>query len=352
MDFMKKKWKVIVNVITLVALVLTIILVRKDVGKSLHDLGNINTYALLLMIPIQIINYHSYTKLYQSFLKILHKKLDYKFLLKVSLELNFVNHVFPSGGVSGFSYFSLRLKQRGVSTAKATFCQMMRFGLTFITYLGLLFLGLLLLAVRGGASNLTILITCSLAFLVLFITLIGIYVIGSRQRINYSTQALAKALNYLINLARRKHPETINLKRVKKTFDELHDNYMIIRGNLPKLKQPAVYSLMANVTEILTVYVVYVAYGSYVNIGAVIIAYALANFAGLIAVLPGGVGVYETLMTLVMVSAGVPAGLAISATIMYRVLNMLLSLPLGYILYHKAVSSMDVKDIREASSPI
>jgi uncharacterized protein (TIRG00374 family) len=349
---MKKKWKVIVNIITLLALVLTIVLVRKDVGHSLHDLGNINTYALLLMIPIQIINYHSYTKLYQSFLKILHKKVDYKFLLRVSLELNFVNHVFPSGGVSGFSYFSLRLKQRGVSTAKATFCQMMRFALTFITYLGLLFLGLLLLAVRGGASNLTILITCSLAFLVLFVTLVGIYIIGSRERINYFTQGLAKFLNYLIHFIRRKHPETINLERVKKTFDELHDNYMILKDNLPQLKLPALYSLSANVTEILTVYVVYVAYGSYVNIGAVIIAYALANFAGLIAVLPGGVGVYETLMTLVMVSAGVPAGLAISVTIMYRVLNMLLSLPVGYFLYHKALSNINVEDIRGTDAAV
>lgn len=109
------------------------------------------------------------------------------------------------------------------------------------------------------------------------------------------------------------------------------------------MRRPFFYSMLANVTELATIYVVYIAYGQFVNPGAIIIAYAIANFAGLIAVLPGGIGVYEGLMTAVLVSAGVPAGLAISVTIMYRVINMLLSLPIGYFYYNKALLAMGGK---------
>lgn len=344
-EYLKRNWKLILNVLTFGLLGLAIFFVRHDIGHSLEDLGKVNTWALLLMIPLQLINYHAYTRLYQKFMRILHHRLSYKFLLKVTLELNFVNHVFPSGGVSGFSYFSLRLKEKRISTATATLCQAMRFALTFGTYLFLLFLGLFALAVKGGASNLTILITCSLAFMVLFLSLVGIYIIGSKQRIESFTSNLTRFVNYLIHIFRPKHPETINLEKVRKTFAELHENYLLLKNNKADLKSPALYAMLANVTELLTLYVVYVAYGSYVNIGAVIIAYALANFAGLIAVLPGGIGVYEGLMTIVMVSAGVPAGLAISATVMYRVLNIILSLPIGYYFYHKALSKIDINKI-------
>lgn len=338
--FLKRNWKLLLNIVTFGLLGLAIFLLRHDIGHSLQDLGRVNTYALLLMIPLQALNYHAYTRLYQKFLRILHHKLDYKFLLKVTLELNFVNHVFPSGGVSGFSYFSLRLKERRVSAAKSALCQMMRFVLTFGTYLLLLFIGLFALSIRGGASNMTILITCSLAFMVLFLSVVGVYIIGSKQRIEDFTGALARAVNYIIHFVRPGHPETLNLRRVRSLFGDLHDNYVLLSGNKQQLKSPAAYAMLANITELLTLYVVYIAYGNYVNIGAVIIAYALANFAGLIAILPGGVGVYEGLMTIVMVSAGVPAGLALSVTVMYRVLNMVLSLPLGYYFYHGALNTV------------
>lgn len=349
-QFLRHNWKLLLNVVTFGLLGLAIFLLRHDIGHSLQDLGKVNTFALLLMIPLQALNYHAYTRLYQQFMRILHHNIDYKFLLKVTLELNFVNHVFPSGGVSGFSYFSLRLKERRVSAAKSALCQMMRFVLTFGTYLFLLFVGLFALSIRGGASNMTILITCSLAFLVLFLSLMGVYIIGSKQRIEDFTGALARATNYIIHLVRPHHPETLNLQRVKSLFGDLHDNYLLLRDNKQQLKSPALYAMLANLTELLTLYVVYIAYGSYVNIGAVIIAYALANFAGLIAILPGGVGVYEGLMTIVMVSAGVPAGLALSVTVMYRVLNMILSLPIGYYFYHAALNTVGNEDLGRGRS--
>ena len=95
--------------------------------------------------------------------------------------------------------------------------------------------------------------------------------------------------------------------------------------------------MVANITEIAALYAVYVAFGEYVNIGAVILAYAVANFAGLISVLPAGIGIYEFLMTGVLVATGVPAGLSISVTIMFRLVTMAVQLPPGYFFYQKAV---------------
>ncbi len=326
--YLKRNWKMILNVITFILLGSAIFFVRSDIGTALEDFRRINAIALILMIPLQIQNYSAYAHMYHELLHILGNKQPFKRMFKVALEMNFVNHVFPSGGVS---------------VAQSTLTQTLRFGLTFASYVILLFVGLFMLALGGSASNMIILITCSLAFLTVFAILIGIYIVSSKDRIHSFSQNLTRVVNRVLQLVRPKHPETINLKRVEKVFNETHDNYILLKEKFPLMRRPFFYSMLANVTELATIYVVYIAYGQFVNPGAIIIAYAIANFAGLIAVLPGGIGVYEGLMTAVLVSAGVPAGLAISVTIMYRVINMLLSLPIGYFYYNKALTAMGGK---------
>lgn len=339
-QYVKRNWKLILNVITFALFGLAIYLVHDDINLAIRDLGRINALALLLIIPLQAENYAAYAHLYQEFFKIIGSKQSFKFMYKVSLELNFVNHVFPSGGVSGFSYFAARMKPKGITTVQSTLTQTMRFVLTFSSYIILLFIGMFMLALGGNASNMTILITSSLTFLTVFTLIVGIYVISSKKRIKNFSKTLTRVVNKVLHVVRPKHPETISLDKMEHLAHEMHDNYVMLRAEAPQLRKPFFYSILANVTELSTIYVVYIAYGAFVNPGAVIVAYALANFAGLIAVLPGGIGVYEGLMSAVLISAGVPAGLAISVTIMYRVLNLALSLPIGYYYYHKAIGEI------------
>ena len=335
------RWKTILTIATFVALAALVFALRKQIGNVVDNLGKVNTWALLLMIPMQVGNYHAYGRLYQSFYALLGETIDYKNMVKVSLELNFINNVFPSGGVSGVSYFSLRMKSFGISSTKSTLVQVMKFALIFISFQILLFIGLFLLALRNHASNLTILVAGSLATLLLVFTLLGIYVIGSRSRINNFLTSVTKLLNRVVHLIRPSFPETINIERAQIAFDELHENYLILQKNWRSLGRPLRFALLANFTEIMTIYVVYIAFGHYLNIGAVIIAYAIANFAGMVSVLPGGIGIYEALMTAVLATAGVKPELSIPVTIMYRVLNMLIQLPPGYYLYHKFLSGSD-----------
>lgn len=330
-------WKMIINIITLAALAALIYGVRKEIANTLENLKNLEVWALLLIVPAQILNYHSYAELYQSLFKILHHNLRYKKLLILSLELNFVNNVFPSGGVTGISYFGVRMKTLGVSAGKSTLVQMIRYILLFVSFQILLFIGLVILALGGQASNFAILIAGSLATLLFVGTLGAMFIVGSKRRINGFFTYITRVVNRLIKVVRPGHPETINIEKVQKLFTELHENYLELRQQPRVLAGPLVHALMANIAEILTIYVVYIAFGQWVNPGAVIIAYAIANFAGLISVLPGGVGVYEALMTAVLASAGVPAGVSIPITITYRILNMSLQLPPGYYFYHRAL---------------
>lgn len=333
-SYLKRNWKLLLNVVTLAALLLLIYGTRKQVGETLRNLTHVNAWALLLMVPIELLNYHSQAKLYQGMFRIVGNKLTYKTLFRASLELNFVNHVFPSGGVTGISFFGLRLRNRDITGGRATLIHVMKLGLTFVSFEILLIFGLIALSVMGKVNNLTILVAGSLSTLLLVGTLAFAYVVGSKQRINSFFTAATKGLNRLIQLVRPNYPETISIDRARSVFDDFHDNYRLLTQSRQQLKAPFWYALLGNITEVLAIYVVYIAFGHYVNIGAVILAYAVANFAGLVSVLPGGVGIYEALMTAVMASAGVPAGVSLPVTVMYRVVNTIIQIPPGYLLYH------------------
>jgi uncharacterized protein (TIRG00374 family) len=290
----------------------------------------------LLLIPIEYLNYDAYARLYVGLFKLLGNDVSYRGMYKLNMELNFVNHILPSGGVSGISYFAVRMRAFNVSGPKATLSQLMKLLLLYISFQPLLILGVLLLAARGHVNSLILVVTTAIVTLLVVGTFAFIYMIESRSRINTSLTAITRFLNKILSFFRRK-PETINIESAQIAFNELHDNYKLFKENWRGLKMPFVYMLVANITEVAAVYTVYIAFGKLVIVGAVILAYAVANFAGLISVLPAGIGIYEGLMTAVLAATGIPAGLSIPVTIMYRVLNMVIQLTPGYYFYQKAL---------------
>lgn len=340
-SFVRRRWKLLLNIATVIALLGLVYIVREQIFDTISNIKKVHIWALLLLIPIKWLNNDAQTRLYRGLFKVVGNTLSYRFLFKASLELNFVNSVFPSGGVSGISYFGMRMRSNDISGGKATVVQLMKLLLLFLSFEILLGLGLLFMAIGGRVNDVVMLAAGSLSTLLLIGTVAFVMIIGHQKRIDASFTAITKALNWVIRTLRPKHPEAINIDSVRSSVYELHHNYKLIESQYKQLKWPFVWALVANITEVLAVYVVYIAFDQWVNLGAVILAYSIANFAGLVSVLPGGVGIYEALMTAVLVTAGVPAAVSLPVTVMYRILSMGIQLPVGFYFYNKAIHSRD-----------
>ena len=338
------KVKFWVNIITFLALALLIAVSWSTIVEAFGKLSDLSLGLLLLQFPVQLLSYNAVAMMYYSYFKNTGHlgKLQIKDMYKISLELNFINSVFPSGGVSGFSYLSLRLRPYGVSVATSTLAQMIRFLLTFVSFLIVLGIGLVFLAAGNQANGLVILIGSSVFFMIVSGVLLAGFIISDEQRIKSFVAFLPKLINFVGRRLHSAKADLIDLKRVERGLEELHQRYVELRKDVGKLKAPFVYALATNVLELSTIYLVYVAFGEPVNPGAVILAYAVANFAGLVAILPGGVGVYEGLMASVLTASGVERGLAISATLVYRVINLLIFVPIGFVLYQAALNKRQI----------
>lgn len=228
----KSRFKTALTYITFVALVFLAYAVRQQIYDTFHNIREVNTLAVLLIIPLEMLNNLAQGKLYQGLFGVIGQKFRTRSMFRLSFELNFVNSIFPSGGVSGFSYLSLRMRRENVSTAQATVVQMMRFVLIFVSFQIMLVVGLIALAIGGQANDFILLISGSIVtFLVILTTLIA-YIIGSKERIDTFFTAITKVLNLIIHQFRRKNPETFNISSARSTFNDFHENYMHIRRNL------------------------------------------------------------------------------------------------------------------------
>lgn len=335
--FLRRNWKLIVNIVTVVVLVILVFLIRDQIVATFRNLGKVNWQILLLILPLTALGYHAQTRMYQHLFALIGHNLHYKFMLRIALELNFVNQVFPSGGVSGISYFGVRMRSADITGTQASLVQIMKLLLLFVSFEVLLIIGLLILAIEGQANDLMLLVAGSITTLLGIGTVAFVAIIGSERRIHATFTGLTRGINKLFRLVGRSGADTISIERAEGIVKDLHVTYKVIEAKYKELRWPLMWALVVNVAAILSIYSVYVAFGSWVNLGALVLAYSVANFAGLVSVLPGGAGIYEALMTGVLAAGGIAAALSLPVTVMFRVLSTLIQLPPGYYLYHKAV---------------
>jgi len=205
-SFVKRNWKLLVNIVTILALAVLVYAIRDQLVNTLGNLHRVNGWVLLLLIPLEAIGYHAQARMYQSMFKSVGTKVSYKAMVNVSLELNFVNHVFPSGGVSGISYFGLRMRALGARASQATLVQTMKLILMFLSFEILLFIGMFIMSIHGNADGVVLFIGTVLATLVLVSTGVFVYIIGSKTRINAFFTWVTRLLNQLIHLVRTRAP--------------------------------------------------------------------------------------------------------------------------------------------------
>lgn len=336
-----KKIKLFLNLITLGILGLVIYSSKGDLKGVIDELRDANMLFLLLFIPLQLVNYHAYARMYQEIFALMEEKVGYWDMVKVSTEMSFVNYVFPSAGISGFGYFSLRMRSFGIRGARSTMAQTLRWGIVLASFIPVLGLGVLLLALRDQVSNIVVLAASGLSFGVLILIMLVIFLLEQKNGLQNFVFIVMKKTELVFNFFKRKKVHLLTSarkNRISHNFIRVEEDYKMARSNWRGFAYATRWGILANLTEIATIGVCFKALGAHPIWGAIIIAYGVANIGSFIAILPGGHGVYEALMTAVLVSGGVPAGLSLTAVLTYRLVTTILYVPPGYYFYSKAIS--------------
>jgi putative heme transporter len=327
------------NIITAGIILIMFWTLRDELVHAWGLLGQVNIWILLLIIPLQFLSYYAGGAAMFSYLKKQgHAKDVHSWdMARMALELNFVNHILPTAGISGASYMTWRLSKLGFGSGRATLAQVVRLAATFVAYVVLLMIAVVVVTLDTGINRLTILMTSGIVSMIIIGMMIVWYIIDSERRLERFSRAMSRTVNMFGRRVLRRKRDILRKRKIKKFFKELQEDYRTLKREPRLLIRPFLWGVVFKHAEVGLFFFTFLALGTVVNPAAILLALGAATLIGAFLITPGGAGGYEAMMVLMLTASGIPGAAAIAGVLLARVILILLTISSGYVFYHLAL---------------
>ncbi len=335
----KFSFRTILSVLTIFLVAYVVYQNWPDILDTLNHLQETNVFVLLLLIPEQLFMYYACGQIFFSYLR--NRKNVQKFsdgeILRISTELNFVNHAIPAGGVGGLAFLTYRLMPYNVSAGQASFLYLFRYAVTtVINYAQALVAIAILLIFNLIPSDAMWIIPVSLLMNmgVFFFLWFVVYIASSEKRIEFFSRTVSRLMNVMVRLltfGRKK--QLMRYDKISSYFADIHESVKIAKENKRYLKKPAMWGLIYSFCEITTYWIVAISLGRPELLPFIMVGEAIGSvFDGIVPY-----GLYELGMAGVMIALGVDFPTATIITVMTRVITLVFTIVSGAWPYYKAI---------------
>jgi uncharacterized protein (TIRG00374 family) len=330
------------SLITVVLLAVILFVSRNELINAWQLLGRVNLWILALMIPLQILVYYAGGEMIFSYIRAKGQinKTKKRELIRIALEANFVNHILPSGGVSGVSYLNWRLGHHGVSGGRATMAQVVRHVMTFVAFSVLLLIALFAVTLDGTINRWIILASAGLFGIITSAIVLIMFVLSNKRRVDRFADWIYRLINLVVRrvtFGRRR--KLVKQEIILNFLDDMHDDYLGLLHDKKLLIKPFLWGLVYTIGDAGLFMVAFWALGEVFNPAPILIAYGVASVAGFVVLTPGGAGVYEAIMVTFLAFAGIAGEVAIAGILLARVVILIGTIGFGYVFYQLALSS-------------
>lgn len=316
------------TVIGLIGLVLVVVFNHRQFSLFIQVIHHVNVYLLIAVIFAQVFCYFINAVYYRSILRIFGYRMHLSRLFEGALAANFVNYILPTLGLAGAGYLSQVLAPE-VSRAISVLTQLTRYAFSALSIVLMMPVGFGIIYLSGSSAHGVIhyMVIATISIIVL-----GAIILFCLAREAWLKKGVARCSHML-----KRHFRSFPDQAFMHFIDEFYNGYHQLNSRPPLLLRPFGWSIAYILFEMATLYIVSIAFGNIINPGIIIIGFLFANIVSIL----GGVffssGVFELGMAGTFVALGAPISVAFAVTIVYRVMNLLIGLPLGYIFYRKYV---------------
>ncbi len=339
-----RKWLSIRTIL----LVLTAVLVGwviyqnwPDILDTMDHLQETNGFVLLLLIPEQLFMYFACGQIFFSYLR--HRRNVAKFedseILRISTELNFVNHAVPAGGVGGLAFLTYRLAPYGVSAGQASFLYIFRYAVTTVINYAQALVAIIVLLVLGlipPEARWIIPVSLLMNFGVMVFLSLIVYIASSSKRIEFFSRTISGIMDTVVKILTFGYKKRMmQYPKISGYFADIHESVKIAKENRRYLKGPILWGVVYSLCEIGTYYIVALSLGRPELLPYIMVGEAIGSvFDGIVPY-----GLYELGMAGVMIALGVDFPTATIVTVMTRVITLVFTIVSGAIPYYKAIRS-------------
>jgi uncharacterized protein (TIRG00374 family) len=326
----KKSGRSRVWILVLAALIFIFVAIYfSQIRKSVKLLGKINAIWLGLALLSQIATYFASALNYKSLMRSFHwrKQVSVMKLAVLSIVTLFFNQTVPSAQISGNSFLFSYLKKKQVEAAKILSLIVIEL-LTFYASMEIIVILLIGGLVISGKHLYLIFILIG-GFLLYGLFAIGVGFLSSKKMIQKINRKISR-VKWLKKIFQKLENPTDDMK-----IDEVKNPWKTFKGHTKGWFMAIFFQFLLFASDAFTIFILFRGLGVDVDAGQVIIAFTLTKVVSLIPFLPGALVLYESSLSFFLSRLGVPLGISIMATLLYRVLSFWLPMLVGFILYRK-----------------
>lgn len=289
-------------------------------GKSWKVVSHLNPALLLLAVAAEGASLGAYAQLTRSLLPPTGRP-GFVAVLRIQFATMAASHVIPGGATAGAPLGYRLLRRAGVDAPAAGFA----LGVQSV----------------GSAVVLNVMLWIALAVSLPFrdtnpvylgVAIAGVLLIGGFGAVvigmsrGYGTadrvvQAVAGRLRF------------IDAEAVTRFMHGLVDRFRQLATDRRLMVRATGWAATQWLTDALSLWIFLAALGVHTAPDGLLIAFGLANVSAAIPLTPGGVGVYEAILTSSLVGFGVPRAQAIIGVLAYRFIEFWLPIPIGAVAY-------------------
>ena len=288
---------------------------------------------IILAAIIQVIYYVVFTGTYKMAFKTVDVPSRLWDLLPVTLGAVFVNVVAPVGGAAGAALFIDDASRRGQSATRAATGILLQLISDFCAFALILVVGLVYLFIQHDLQAYEVI--GAFVLLVIILSLSSVLVLGL-----WHVDLLHRLLGWLQSASRwfaKQVPYVSALSDdwVEHNTREFSEAAQAIARYPNRLTFTFVTALIAHILDIITLYVLFQAFGQPISLGPLVAGYGVGILFWIVSPTPQGIGVVEGVMSLVYTSLHIPGEIALTVTLAFRGLTFWLPLFLGFVMLRK-----------------
>ncbi len=313
-----------VLIVLTIASAVAMVFFQDKVGGMINSLQRANYYYVFLAFALYFTSAILWSKRWGIGISMLGKSTRLKYLFPIVWGSMFINNMTPlnraGGDPVGRPY--LLKKVSGIKFRNGFAAVVAEQILQIPVFLILLAIGLLMrlrMLPSGSPMTLALIAISTLLGITLipfFITLFG--------RKDFSTK-IAGFIEWILNLINREADKN----DIIDTIEDFRTGSRRILGSKKSAFLMVGLTVIIWIMDLFRIMFILLALGIDINLPILILASTLPQVAGLVPLLPGGVGVVEATLVTVLMWFEIPAGLAMSATLIERSMSYLFSTLFG-----------------------
>ena len=312
-------------VLVTISVLIGVLVAAMDAGQAMHILHDASWRWVPVALLLTLVSYACLSAGFSTLNRIFGVTLRQRDQMEIGFVAFALNNLVSVGGLAGYSLRVYLLRRRGMATGDIVGASLAHSYVNHLAMLSLLPAGLVYLLVNhplGASRTVEVAVAASLSVALLAATTILLVHDGVRTRAARVVASLgARVLRRSVDAGVGRLNETIR------------GGVQAIRRRPSVLLLPLLFVAVDWATSVLALGACFEALRTPLHPGVLLTGFAIGVTAGLLSMLPGGLGVQEGSMAGIFVLLGIEYERALLAAMLFRVLYYLVPFAVSLVLY-------------------